>query len=128
MGIRMFLELGANPCLGAAHRLCTRPLREDPARMKKGASLDLGGSEDPLPEDTCPDLLEGESSARPPLAKPHVFSTSKSRSRLFGKGDSEEASPMDCSYEEGELGLCPAITISSVVIVQRSGDGPTCTR
>ncbi|XP_040856580.1 transient receptor potential cation channel subfamily V member 1 isoform X3 [Ochotona curzoniae] len=96
--------------------------------MKKGASLDLGGSEDPLPEDTCPDLLEGESSARPPLAKPHIFSTSKSRSRLFGKGDSEEASPMDCSYEEGELGLCPAITISSVVIVQRSGDGPTCTR
>uniref|UniRef100_A0A5F9DMF6 Transient receptor potential cation channel subfamily V member 1 n=1 Tax=Oryctolagus cuniculus TaxID=9986 RepID=A0A5F9DMF6_RABIT len=96
--------------------------------MKRWVSLDSGESEDPLPEDTCPDLLDGDSNAKPPPAKPHIFSTAKSRSRLFGKGDSEETSPMDCSYEEGELAPCPAITVSSVIIVQRSGDGPTCAR
>ncbi|XP_062072306.1 transient receptor potential cation channel subfamily V member 1 [Lepus europaeus] len=96
--------------------------------MKRWVSLDSGESEDPLPEDTCPDLLDGDSNAKPPPAKPHIFSTAKSRSRLFGKGDSEEASPMDCSYEEGELAPCPAITVSSVIIVQRPGDGPTCAR
>uniref|UniRef100_A0A8D2DHY5 Transient receptor potential cation channel subfamily V member 1 n=1 Tax=Sciurus vulgaris TaxID=55149 RepID=A0A8D2DHY5_SCIVU len=96
--------------------------------MKKWTNLDSGESEDPPQEDSCPDPPDGDPNSKPPPAKPHIFSTTKSRTRLFGKGDSEEASPMDCSYEEGELASCPTITVSSVVIIQRPGDGPTCSR
>lgn len=35
---------------------------------------------------------------------------------------------MDCSYEEGQLASCPAITVNPVVIIQRHEDGPTCAR
>lgn len=97
------------------------------ARMKKWGSSDSGESEDLPPENSCPDTPDGDLNSRSAPAKPHVFPTAKSRSRLFGKCDSEEAS-MDCSYEEGLPVSCPAITVSPVVIVQKTGDGPTCVR
>nr|KAF6459517.1 transient receptor potential cation channel subfamily V member 1 [Rousettus aegyptiacus] len=95
--------------------------------MKKWGSSDSGESEDLPPENSCPDTPDGDLNSRSAPAKPHVFPTAKSRSRLFGKCDSEEAS-MDCSYEEGLPVSCPAITVSPVVIVQKTGDGPTCVR
>ncbi|CAK6437839.1 unnamed protein product [Pipistrellus nathusii] len=96
--------------------------------MKKWGSSDSGESEDLPQEDSRPTPPEGDPNSRPALAKPSIFPTAKSRSRLFGKGDSEEASPMDCSYEEGQPASCPAITVSPVVVVQKTGDGPTCAR
>ncbi|XP_045629352.1 transient receptor potential cation channel subfamily V member 1 isoform X3 [Ursus americanus] len=96
--------------------------------MKKWGSSDSGESEDPPQEYSCPDPLDGDPNSRPAPAKPHFFPTAKSRSRLFGKCDSEEASPMDCFYEEGQLASCPAITVSPVVIIQKHEDGPTCAR
>ncbi|XP_027423523.1 transient receptor potential cation channel subfamily V member 1 [Zalophus californianus] len=96
--------------------------------MKKWRSSDSGESEDPPQEDSCPEPLDGDPNSRPAPAKPQFFTTAKSRSRLFGKCDSEEASPMDCSYEEGQPASCPAITVSPVVIIQKHEDGPTCAR
>ncbi|XP_030872958.1 transient receptor potential cation channel subfamily V member 1 [Leptonychotes weddellii] len=96
--------------------------------MKKWGSSDSGESEDPPQEDSCPDPLDGDPNSRPAPAKPQFFPTAKSRSRLFGKCDSEEASPMDCSYEEGQPASCPAITVSPVVIIQKQEDGPVCAR
>ncbi|XP_006761556.1 PREDICTED: transient receptor potential cation channel subfamily V member 1 isoform X3 [Myotis davidii] len=96
--------------------------------MKKWGSSDSGESEDLPQEDSHPKPLEGDPNSRPAPAKPSIFPTAKSRSRLFGKCDSEEASPMDCSYEEGQPASCPAITVSPVVVVQKMGDGPTCAR
>ncbi|XP_061246699.1 transient receptor potential cation channel subfamily V member 1 isoform X1 [Bos javanicus] len=101
---------------------------ENLARMKKWGSSESRESQDLPQEDSCPDPLDGDPNYRPAPTKPHSFPTAKSRSRLFGKGDSEDTSLMDCSYEEGQLASCPAITISPVVIIQRSGDGPTCVR
>ncbi|XP_043333792.1 transient receptor potential cation channel subfamily V member 1 isoform X2 [Cervus canadensis] len=101
---------------------------ENLARMKKWGSSESQESQDLPQEDSCPDPLDGDPNSRPAPAKPHSFPTAKSRSRLFGKGDSEDTSLMDCSYEEGQLASCPAITISPVVIIQRPGDGPTCVR
>ncbi|XP_029413322.1 transient receptor potential cation channel subfamily V member 1 isoform X5 [Nannospalax galili] len=98
---------------------------KDLERMKKWASLDSRESEDPPQKDSCPDPPDGDSDSKPLPAKPHIFTT-RSRTRLFGKGDSEEASPMDCPYEEGGLASCPIITISSVVAIQRPEDGSTC--
>ncbi|XP_019515381.1 PREDICTED: transient receptor potential cation channel subfamily V member 1 [Hipposideros armiger] len=98
------------------------------ARMKKWGNPDSGESEDLPQENSCPDPLDGDPNSRPAPAKAHVFPTTKSRSRLFGKCDSEEASPMDCSYEEGQPASCPAITVSPVFILQKTGDGPTCAR
>uniref|UniRef100_A0A8C0Q8E5 Transient receptor potential cation channel subfamily V member 1 n=2 Tax=Canis lupus TaxID=9612 RepID=A0A8C0Q8E5_CANLF len=95
--------------------------------MKNWGSSDSGGSEDPPQEDSCLDPLDGDPNSRPVPAKPHIFPTAKSRSRLFGKCDSEEAS-MDCSYEEGQLASCPAITVSPVVMIPKHEDGPTCAR
>ncbi|XP_019782444.2 transient receptor potential cation channel subfamily V member 1 isoform X8 [Tursiops truncatus] len=97
-------------------------------RMKKWGSSDLRESQDLRQEDSCPEPLDGDPNSRPAPAKPHSFPVAKSRSRLFGKGDSEDTSLMDCSYEEGQLASCPAITVSPVVTVQRPGDGPTCAR
>ncbi|XP_026986486.1 transient receptor potential cation channel subfamily V member 1 isoform X5 [Sagmatias obliquidens] len=97
-------------------------------RMKKWGSSDLRESQDLHQEDSCPEPLDGDPNSRPAPAKPHSFPVAKSRSRLFGKGDSEDTSLMDCSYEEGQLASCPAITVSPVVTVQRPGDGPTCAR
>ncbi|KAB0400375.1 hypothetical protein E2I00_019190 [Balaenoptera physalus] len=97
-------------------------------RMKKWGSSDLWESQDLPQEDSCPEPLDGDPNSRPAPAKPHSFPAAKSRSRLFGKGDSEDTSLMDCSSEEGQLASCPAITVSPVVIVQRPGDGPTCAR
>ncbi|XP_047562646.1 transient receptor potential cation channel subfamily V member 1 isoform X4 [Lutra lutra] len=96
--------------------------------MKKWGSSDSGQAEDPSQEDSCPDPLDGDPNSRSAPAKPHFFPTAKSRSRLFGKCDSEEASPMDCSYEEGQLASCPAITVNPVVIIQKHEDGPACAR
>ncbi|XP_045842287.1 transient receptor potential cation channel subfamily V member 1 isoform X2 [Meles meles] len=96
--------------------------------MKKWGSSDSGEAEDPSQEDSCPDPLDGDPNSRSAPAKLHFFPTAKSRSRLFGKCDSEEASPMDCSYEEGQLASCPAITVNPVVIIQKHEDGPTCAR
>uniref|UniRef100_G1PUB5 Transient receptor potential cation channel subfamily V member 1 n=1 Tax=Myotis lucifugus TaxID=59463 RepID=G1PUB5_MYOLU len=96
--------------------------------MKKWGSSDSGEPEDLPQEDSHPKPLEGDPNSRPAPAKPSIFPTAKSRSRLFGKCDSEEASPMDCSYEEGQPASCPAITVSPVVVVQKTGDGPTCAR
>uniref|UniRef100_A0A2I2ZLK1 Transient receptor potential cation channel subfamily V member 1 n=1 Tax=Gorilla gorilla gorilla TaxID=9595 RepID=A0A2I2ZLK1_GORGO len=95
--------------------------------MKKWSSTDLGAAADPLQKDTCPDPLEGDPNSRPPPAKPQL-STAKSHTRLFGKGDSEEAFPVDCPHEEGELDSCPTITVSPVITIQRPGDGPTGAR
>ncbi|PNJ22624.1 TRPV1 isoform 8 [Pongo abelii] len=95
--------------------------------MKKWSSTDLGAAVDPLQQDTCPDPLDGDPNSRPPPAKPPL-STAKSRTRLFGKGDSEEAFPVDCPHEEGELDSCPTITVSPVITIQRPGDGPTGAR
>uniref|UniRef100_A0A8C6GYC9 Transient receptor potential cation channel subfamily V member 1 n=1 Tax=Mus spicilegus TaxID=10103 RepID=A0A8C6GYC9_MUSSI len=95
--------------------------------MEKWASLDSDESELPAQENSCPDPPDRDPNSKPPPAKPHIFAT-RSRTRLFGKGDSEEASPMDCPYEEGGLASCPIITVSSVVTLQRSVDGPTCLR
>uniref|UniRef100_Z4YJD4 Transient receptor potential cation channel subfamily V member 1 n=2 Tax=Mus musculus TaxID=10090 RepID=Z4YJD4_MOUSE len=95
--------------------------------MEKWASLDSDESEPPAQENSCPDPPDRDPNSKPPPAKPHIFAT-RSRTRLFGKGDSEEASPMDCPYEEGGLASCPIITVSSVVTLQRSVDGPTCLR
>ena len=96
--------------------------------MKKWRSSDSGEAEDLPQEDSFPDPPDGDPNSKPAPAKPHFFPTAKSRSRLFGKCDSEEASPMDCSYEEGQLASCPAITVSPVVIIQKHDDGPTCAR
>ncbi|XP_007454247.1 PREDICTED: transient receptor potential cation channel subfamily V member 1 isoform X2 [Lipotes vexillifer] len=96
--------------------------------MKKWGSSDLWESQDLRQEDSCPEPLDGDPNSRPAPAKPHSFPAAKSHSRLFGKGDSEDTSLMDCSYEEGQLASCPAITVSPVVTVQRPGDGPTCAR
>ncbi|NP_001266788.1 transient receptor potential cation channel subfamily V member 1 [Heterocephalus glaber] len=97
--------------------------------MKKWASIDSRESEHPpQEEDSSLDPPDTDANSKTPPAKPHIFSVSKSRTRLFGKGDSEELSPMDCSYEEGEPVSCPTITVSSVVISPRPGDGPTCAR
>uniref|UniRef100_A0A8C6DKD2 Transient receptor potential cation channel subfamily V member 1 n=1 Tax=Moschus moschiferus TaxID=68415 RepID=A0A8C6DKD2_MOSMO len=96
--------------------------------MKKWGSSESRDSQDLPQENSCPDPLDGDPNSRPAPTKPHSFPTAKSRSRLFGKGDSEDTSLMDCSYEEGQLASCPAITISPVVIIQRPGDGPTCVR
>nr|XP_020031995.1 transient receptor potential cation channel subfamily V member 1 isoform X2 [Castor canadensis] len=95
--------------------------------MKKWDSLDSGESEDPPQEDSCQDPPDGDPNSKPPPAKPHI-SMVKSHTRIFGKGNSEEASPMDCSYKEGKLVSCPTITVSSVVTIQRSGDSPICAR
>ncbi|PNI37476.1 TRPV1 isoform 8 [Pan troglodytes] len=95
--------------------------------MKKWSSTDLGAAADPLQKDTCPDPLDGDPNSRPPPAKPQL-STAKSRTRLFGKGDLEEAFPVDCPHEEGELDSCPTITVSPVITIQRPGDGPTGAR
>uniref|UniRef100_A0A8C8TXD4 Transient receptor potential cation channel subfamily V member 1 n=1 Tax=Peromyscus maniculatus bairdii TaxID=230844 RepID=A0A8C8TXD4_PERMB len=95
--------------------------------MKKWNSLDSGESEHPPQENSCLDPPDRDLNAKPSPAKPHIFTT-RSRTRLFGKGDSEEASPMDCPYEEGGLVSCPLITVSSVVTIQRPGDGPACVR
>ncbi|XP_057571623.1 transient receptor potential cation channel subfamily V member 1 [Hippopotamus amphibius kiboko] len=96
--------------------------------MKKWGRSDSRESQDLPQEDSRPDPLDGDSNSRPASAKPHSFPTAKSRSRFFGKGDSEDASLMDCSYEEGQLASCPAITVSPIVIIQRAVDGPTCAR
>uniref|UniRef100_A0A8C2VBL8 Transient receptor potential cation channel subfamily V member 1 n=1 Tax=Chinchilla lanigera TaxID=34839 RepID=A0A8C2VBL8_CHILA len=96
--------------------------------MKKWASMDSRESEDSPQEDYSLDPSEMDANSKTPPAKPHVFSVSKSRTRLFGKSDLEESSPMDCSYEEGKPAPCPTITVSSVVSGPRPGDGPTCTR
>uniref|UniRef100_A0A8C9J3X2 Transient receptor potential cation channel subfamily V member 1 n=1 Tax=Piliocolobus tephrosceles TaxID=591936 RepID=A0A8C9J3X2_9PRIM len=95
--------------------------------MKKWSSTDSGAAADPLQQDTCPDPLDGDPNSRPPPAKPQL-STAKSRTRLFGKGDSEEAFLVDCPHEEGELASCPTITVSPVITIQRPGDGPTGAR
>nr|XP_021510291.1 transient receptor potential cation channel subfamily V member 1 isoform X3 [Meriones unguiculatus] len=95
--------------------------------MKKWDSSELGGSDHPPQENPCLDPPDRDPNSKQPTAKPHIF-PSKSRTRLFGKGDSEEASPMDCPYEEGGLASCPIITVSSVVTIQRPGDGPACAR
>lgn len=96
--------------------------------MKKLDSLEPGESECSPQENSCLDPPDRDPISKPPPAKPHIFTT-KSRTRLFGKGDSEEASPMDCPYEEGGLASCPIITVSSVVTIQRPGDGPAaCVR
>ncbi|XP_011835796.1 PREDICTED: transient receptor potential cation channel subfamily V member 1 isoform X3 [Mandrillus leucophaeus] len=95
--------------------------------MKKWSSTDSGAAVDPLQQDACPDPLDGDPNSRPPPAKPQL-STAKSRTRLFGKGDSEEAFLVDCPHEEGELASCPTITVSPVITIQRPGDGPTGAR
>ncbi|XP_003799104.1 transient receptor potential cation channel subfamily V member 1 isoform X2 [Otolemur garnettii] len=95
--------------------------------MKKQRSSDLGEPEHLPQQDSCPEPPDGDPDSKPPPAKSY-FSTAKSRARLFGKGDSEEVSSMDGSYEEGEMASCPTITVSPIVIVQRPGDGPTCAR
>ncbi|KAM9208123.1 transient receptor potential cation channel subfamily V member 1 [Dugong dugon] len=95
--------------------------------MKKWDSSDSGESEDPPQEANGPDPPAGNPNSKPPPTEPQVF-TAKSRPRLFGKDDSEEASHIDCSYEESELASCPAITVSPAVVIQRPGDGPTCAR
>nr|XP_034363036.1 transient receptor potential cation channel subfamily V member 1 isoform X3 [Arvicanthis niloticus] len=95
--------------------------------MEKWASLDSEESEPSPQENSCLDPPDRDPNSKPPPAKPHVFTT-RSRTRLFGKGDSEEACPMDCPYEEGGLASCPIITVSSVVTIQRPGDGPACVR
>nr|XP_048304002.1 transient receptor potential cation channel subfamily V member 1 [Myodes glareolus] len=95
--------------------------------MKKWDSLDSEESEHPPQENSCLDPPDRDLNSKPSPAKPHIFTT-RSRTRLFGKGDSEEASPMDCPYEEGGLASCPIITVSSVVTIQRPGDGPACVR
>nr|XP_004672443.1 transient receptor potential cation channel subfamily V member 1 [Jaculus jaculus] len=95
--------------------------------MEKWSSLDWKASEAIPQEDSCLDPLEGDPNSKPPLAKPQIV-MAKSRTRLFGKGDSEEASPMDCAYEEGGMASCPTITVSSVVTLQRPRDGPTYAR
>ncbi|XP_072796096.1 transient receptor potential cation channel subfamily V member 1 [Vicugna pacos] len=96
--------------------------------MKKRGSSDSGESEDLPQEDSSSDPLDGDPNSRPSPAKPHSFPVAKSRSRLFGKGDSVDASLMDCSHAEAQLAFCPAITVSPVVIIQKPGDGPTCAR
>uniref|UniRef100_A0A2K5U3D3 Transient receptor potential cation channel subfamily V member 1 n=1 Tax=Macaca fascicularis TaxID=9541 RepID=A0A2K5U3D3_MACFA len=95
--------------------------------MKKWSSTDSGAAADPLQQDACPDPPDGDPNSRPPPAKPQL-STAKSRTRLFGKGDSEEAFLVDCPHEEGELASCPTITVSPVITIQRPGDGPTGAR
>uniref|UniRef100_A0A2K6B5Z5 Transient receptor potential cation channel subfamily V member 1 n=1 Tax=Macaca nemestrina TaxID=9545 RepID=A0A2K6B5Z5_MACNE len=95
--------------------------------MKKWSSTDSGAAADPLQQDACPDPPDGDPNSRPPPAKPQL-STAKSRTRLFGKGDSEEAFLVDCPQEEGELASCPTITVSPVITIQRPGDGPTGAR
>uniref|UniRef100_A0A8D2FH81 Transient receptor potential cation channel subfamily V member 1 n=1 Tax=Theropithecus gelada TaxID=9565 RepID=A0A8D2FH81_THEGE len=95
--------------------------------MKKWSSTDSGAAVDPLQQDACPDPPDGDPNSRPPPAKPQL-STAKSRTRLFGKGDSEEAFLVDCPHEEGELASCPTITVSPVITIQRPGDGPTGAR
>ncbi|CAO2644099.1 Transient receptor potential cation channel subfamily V member 1 [Lemmus lemmus] len=95
--------------------------------MKKWDTLDSGESEHPFQENSCLNPPDRDLNSKPSPAKPHIFTT-RSRTRLFGKGDSEEASPMDCPYEEGGLASCPIITVSSVVTIQRPGDGPACVR
>nr|XP_058902672.1 transient receptor potential cation channel subfamily V member 1 isoform X8 [Kogia breviceps] len=96
--------------------------------MKKWGSSDLREPQDLPQEDSYPEPLDGDPNSRPAPAKPHSFPEAKSRSRLFGKGDPEDTSLMDCSYEEGQLASRPAVTVSPVVSVQRPGDGPTCAR
>ncbi|XP_070082549.1 transient receptor potential cation channel subfamily V member 1 isoform X5 [Equus caballus] len=96
--------------------------------MKKWGSSDSGDSEDLPQEDSCPDPQDGDPDFRPPPAKPPIFPVTKSHSQLFGKCGLVEASSTDCSYEEGHPASCPAITVSPVVIIQRPGDGPICTR
>ncbi|XP_037666556.1 transient receptor potential cation channel subfamily V member 1 isoform X4 [Choloepus didactylus] len=93
------------------------------ARMKKCGSSDSGEPKNLHQEDP----LDGDPNSKPPPAKPHI-STARSRTRLFGRGDSEEATPMDCSYGEGKPASCPAINICPAAILQRLGDGPTCVR
>ncbi|XP_053425067.1 transient receptor potential cation channel subfamily V member 1 [Nycticebus coucang] len=95
--------------------------------MKKQRSSDLGEPENLPQQDSCSEPPDGDPDSKPPPAKSY-FSRAKSRTRLFGKGDSEEVSSMDGSYEEGGMASCPTITVSPVVIVQRPGDGPTCAR
>uniref|UniRef100_A0A8D0WL20 Transient receptor potential cation channel subfamily V member 1 n=1 Tax=Sus scrofa TaxID=9823 RepID=A0A8D0WL20_PIG len=92
--------------------------------MKKWESLDAGESQ----QDSSPHPQDGDPTLRPAPAKPHAFPAVESHSQRFGKGDSEDASLVGCSYEEGQLASCPAITVSPVVIIQKPGDGPTCAR
>lgn len=100
---------------------------EDLERMEQRASLDSEESESPPQENSCLDPPDRDPNCKPPPVKPHIFTT-RSRTRLFGKGDSEEASPLDCPYEEGGLASCPIITVSSVLTIQRPGDGPASVR
>ncbi|ELV11179.1 Transient receptor potential cation channel subfamily V member 1 [Tupaia chinensis] len=96
--------------------------------MEHWDSLTSEESENRPPEDSRSDPLDGEPGSKPPPAKPQASSAARSRPRLFGKGDLEEASSVDCSYEDGELACRPTITVSPVVIVLKPGDGPTYTR
>nr|XP_012303833.1 transient receptor potential cation channel subfamily V member 1 [Aotus nancymaae] len=95
--------------------------------MKKQSSTDSGVAAAPLQQDACPDPPDGDPDPGPPPTKPHL-STARSRARLFGKGDSEEAFPAGCPHEEGELASCPTITVSPVITIQRPRDGPTYAR
>ncbi|XP_045149274.1 transient receptor potential cation channel subfamily V member 1 [Echinops telfairi] len=90
--------------------------------MKKWGSSDSGESEDPPQEATLPNPNSKSPAVKLPILKV------KCRPRLFGKGDSEEASHMDSSYEEGQGAFCPAITVSSAVLLPGPGDGPACVR
>ncbi|XP_028938208.1 transient receptor potential cation channel subfamily V member 1 isoform X2 [Ornithorhynchus anatinus] len=90
--------------------------------MKKLGSSDLAELEvtkEPLDDNPgensnqgTPDGIPG---SKPPPPKHHIFSTARSRHRLFTKGDSEESAPMDSSYEEMEPASCPIIKFSPMV-------------
>ncbi|XP_038615127.1 transient receptor potential cation channel subfamily V member 1 isoform X3 [Tachyglossus aculeatus] len=90
--------------------------------MKKLGSSDLAELEvakehlddnpDENPNQGTPDGIPG---SKPPPPKHHIFSTARSRHRLFTKGDSEESAPMDSSYEELEPASCPIIKFSPMV-------------
>uniref|UniRef100_F7CFN4 Transient receptor potential cation channel subfamily V member 1 n=1 Tax=Callithrix jacchus TaxID=9483 RepID=F7CFN4_CALJA len=95
--------------------------------MKKQSSTDSGVAAAPLQQDACPDAPDGDPNPGPPPTKPHL-STARSFAWLLGKGNSEEAYPAGCPHEEGELASCPTITVSPVITIQRTGDGPTCAR
>nr|BAA94306.1 vanilloid receptor type 1 like protein 2 [Rattus norvegicus] len=95
--------------------------------MEQRASLDSEESESPPQDNSCLDPPDRDPNCKPPPVKPHIFTT-RSRTGLFWKGDSEEASPLDCPYEEGGLASCPIITVSSVLTIQRPGDGPASVR
>ncbi|XP_068939777.1 transient receptor potential cation channel subfamily V member 1 [Petaurus breviceps papuanus] len=81
-----------------------------------------GPEEAESPHEPCPGTPDNAPGSKPPQPKSLAFSTTRSRTRLLGRCNSEEDSVMDSSYQEGEPALCPLIKLSPMLERPRCND------